>query len=128
VYDLSELPKVTGIKSYYTNILFNLIMNSIKYRAQERPLQIKVTSRCTLHGGMKITVSDNGIGMKLTTERKKRIFDMYGRLSGASEGRGMGLYLAKAQVEVMNGTLDVESEPNQGTTFIMTFKKPTTSL
>lgn len=127
-YNLSKAPKAIGIKSYFNNILFNLIMNSIKYQSKDRAPNIIVTSQPTLGGGMEIIISDNGKGMDLTTERRKRIFDMYGRLSSASEGRGMGLYLAKTQVEVMNGTIDVQSEPNMGTTFKIAFKNQPTSL
>ncbi len=120
-YDLSGAPKAMGIKSYFTNILFNLVMNSIDYKADDRPLHIKISSQSILPGGMEIIVADNGMGMHLNEERRKRIFDMYGRLSGASIGRGMGLYLAKTQVEVMNGAISVESEPNIGTTFKVVF-------
>lgn len=120
-YNLSGAPKALGIKSYFTNILFNLVMNSIKYQAEDRPPHIKISSQPNLLGGMEIIVADNGKGMNLTTERRKRIFDMYGKLSGACEGSGMGLYLAKTQVEAMNGTFHVESEPNIGTTFKVVF-------
>jgi len=127
-YNLSEVPIAIGIKSYFANILFNLIMNSIKYRAKDRPPNIKVASQLSSLGGIEIMVSDNGKGMELTAERKKRIFDMYGRLSSVSEGRGMGLYLAKTQVEIMNGSIDVESELNKGATFKIAFKNLPTSL
>ncbi|TMM56645.1 hypothetical protein FEE95_09070 [Maribacter algarum] len=120
-YNLSKAPKVKGIKSYFTNILFNLVMNSIDYKAEDRPLHIKITSQSNSQEGMEIIVADNGKGMDLNSEKRKRIFDMYGRLSGTSNGRGMGLYLAKTQVEVMNGAICVESEPNRGTTFKVVF-------
>jgi len=121
-YNLSEASELYGFRSYFTNILFNLIMNSIKYKAEDRLPIIKVTSQLNLLGATEIIVSDNGKGMNLNTERRKRIFDMYGRLTGESEGRGMGLYLAKTQVEAMSGTIDVESKPNEGTTFRINFK------
>jgi len=120
-YNLSGAPKAKGIKSYFTNILFNLVMNSIDYKADDRPPHIKITSQSSLPGGMEIIVADNGMGIDLNEERRKRIFDMYGRLSGTSDGRGMGLYLAKTQVEAMNGSICVESEPNIGTTFKLVF-------
>ena len=128
-YNLLPAPKALGIKSYFTNILFNLVVNSIMYKAEDRPLHIKITSQPNLLGGMEIIVADNGKGMNLTAERKKRIFDMYGKLSGTCEGSGMGLYLAKTQVEAMNGTIHVESEPKIGTTFKVVFpSKPKLSL
>lgn len=120
-YHISKAPTAYGIPSYYTNILFNLILNSIKYRAEERAPHIKVSSN-PLPDGLEIYVEDNGKGMELTKEKRKRIFDMYGRLSGASEGRGMGLYLAKTQIEAMQGCIDVKSVLGEGTTFKLTFK------
>lgn len=108
--------KIIGIKSYYVNILYNLILNAIKYAAPGRPPHVKLS----IMGNsdlITIKVQDNGIGMKLTPDRQKKIFDMYGRLSGKTEGKGLGLYLVKSQVEAMNGTIKVTSELNKGTTF-----------
>lgn len=63
---------------------------------------------------MVLTVADNGKGMALTNERRKKIFNMYGRLSSSTSGTGMGLYLVKTQVETMNGTIEVKSMPDKG--------------
>jgi signal transduction histidine kinase len=73
---------------------------------------------------MVIQFSDNGIGMELTPERERKIFDMYGRLSGVTEGKGFGLYLVKTQVEAMEGKISVESEKDLGTTFTISFPLP----
>ena len=123
-HDFSMAPKAPGIKSYFTNILYNLVLNAINYRAANREPYIKVVSRPTATGGVEIIVSDNGIGMDLTGERCKKIFDMYGRLSGNSEGRGLGLYLVRTQVEAMKGSIKVDSEPNKGSTFTIVFDSP----
>ncbi len=48
---------------------------------------------------------------------------MYGRLSGATEGKGLGLYLVKTQVEAMNGKIEVQSKKDIGTTFTIHFQK-----
>lgn len=116
--DFSRAPKVLGIKSYVSNILYNLVLNALVYRAEERPPLINISSRLNSIKVVEIEVADNGAGMDLNKkERRKKIFDMYGRLSSATSGKGLGLYLVKTQVEAMGGTIGVESELDKGTVF-----------
>lgn len=122
--DFTRAKMAIGIRSYFTNILYNLVLNAIAYRAEGRKPHVVVLSRPTATGGAEITVSDNGSGMLLTPERRKKIFDMYGRLSGRTKGRGLGLYLVKTQVEAMDGTIAVESEPDKGSVFTIVFDRP----
>ncbi|WP_086475797.1 ATP-binding protein [Arenibacter amylolyticus] len=110
---------VYGLKSYFTNIFYNLIINSLKYKSRERPLNVSINATPNSLGGTEITILDNGAGMDLNDERRKKIFDMYGRLSGTASGKGLGLYLVKVQVEAMNGSIEVESTLNKGTTFTL---------
>lgn len=122
-FDFSQEPMVYGIKSYFSNIFYNLIDNAIKYREKSRPLKVILESRSVSQDTVEIKITDNGQGMNLEADRKKRIFDMYGRLGTHIDGKGMGLYLVKTQVEALGGTIDVESKPEKGTTFVLTFKK-----
>ncbi|GGW36439.1 sensor histidine kinase [Arenibacter certesii] len=111
---------VFGFRSYYINIFYNLILNSLKYKSKNKPLQINLSSEPISGERVEVMVSDNGIGMNLTTANvKNRIFEMYGRLSGSTSGKGLGLYLAKTQVEAMNGSIDVDSELGKGSTFTL---------
>lgn len=121
--DFSNASSIFGTKSYVVNIFYNLILNAIHYAKEHVPPVIKVTTQ-TIPEGMVIQFSDNGIGMELTPERERKIFDMYGRLSGATEGKGFGLYLVKTQVEAMEGKISVESEKDVGTTFTISFPLP----
>lgn len=120
IYTKITQDKIMGIKSYFVNIFYNLVLNALKYRNPEVPLNIKINVFKNREQ-IVVRIEDNGIGMRLTPERKKKIFDMYGRLSGKSEGKGLGLYLVKTQVEAMFGKIDVESELNIGTTMILHF-------
>lgn len=113
----SMAPKAYGIKSYFTNIVYNLLLNSIKYKADTRAPHILISSGPMDGGGIRITVTDNGKGMELNDEKRKRIFDMYGRLSSDSGGKGLGLYLVKTQIETMKGSIEVQSEVDKGTVF-----------
>ena len=89
--DFSEVSKVLSIKSYVSNILYNLVLNALVYRAEERKPLIKVSSSLNAIAAIEITVSDNGAGMDLSRpERRKKIFDMYSRLSSASGGERAG--------------------------------------
>jgi PAS domain S-box-containing protein len=113
--DFSEVPGVYTVKSYLYSILYNLISNSIKYRSADRKLQIEITTALT-PGYHCLTVSDNGSGIDLE-KHKDKIFGFYKRFHGKEiEGKGMGLYLIKTQVEALGGQVEMESEPDMGTT------------
>ena len=120
--DLSEADVVFGAKSYVVNIFYNLILNAINYAKEGVPAEIKVSAKKTKENII-LKFSDNGIGMELTPEKERKIFDMYGRLSGATQGKGFGLYLVKTQVEAMDGKIEVESKIGEGTIFTITFPK-----
>lgn len=107
---------------HFTNVIFNLLDNAVKYRSEERPLELKVSTRNIGTGKLQITVSDNGIGIK--KEDLKRIFDRFYRVSTGNlhdvKGFGLGLAYVKKIVSSLNGEIKVESEINQGTKFIIT--------
>ncbi|WP_422860725.1 sensor histidine kinase [Flagellimonas sp. S174] len=121
--DFSQVSKVKGIKSYVVNILYNLILNAIAYKQEGRTPMVRISTMLK-EGSLVLTVTDNGIGMKLTPKREKKIFDMYGRLSGQTAGKGLGLYLVKTQVEAMNGKIEVKSEMGIGSSFTIRFGRP----
>ncbi|OQD41696.1 hypothetical protein BUL40_13925 [Croceivirga radicis] len=122
IYTKITQDKIMGVKSYFVNIFYNLVLNSLKYHNPDTPLTIKI-SVFKNRNAIVVKIEDNGLGMLLTPERKKKIFDMYGRLSGKTKGKGLGLYLVKTQVEAMNGSIDVESEVGIGTTMILHFRE-----
>jgi signal transduction histidine kinase len=111
---------VQSIPAYLESILFNLVSNAIKYRHGVRPLIIRVTTRYEVDKFVLI-VQDNGLGIDL--DRVKRdLFAFYKRFHHHVEGRGLGLYLVKSQVDLLGGTIDVASVVDQGTTFTITLK------
>lgn len=120
--DFSEVDAIFGLKSYMVNILYNLILNAINY-SKENTVPVVQLSTDKTENSTILRVSDNGIGMELTPEKERKIFDLYGRLSGATEGKGLGLYLVKTQVEAMNGKIEVQSKKDIGTTFTIHFQK-----
>lgn len=120
--DFGSVEHIFGIKSYLVNILYNLILNAINYSREGVPPVVHLTAEHT-DAGTSLRVADNGMGMELSPEKERKIFDMYGRLSGATEGKGLGLYLVKTQVEAMDGRIEVESEKGVGSTFSLHFAK-----
>ena len=66
-----------------------------------------------------IEIVDNGLGFN-TEQHKEKLFRLYTRFHSHVEGRGLGLYLIKSQVEVLHGKVEVESKPGFGTRFRIT--------
>ena len=111
---------VLVIPAYLDSILFNLISNSIKYKRPDATPVINISAQQTTDF-IKITVSDNGLGIDLNLHKKK-IFGLYKTFHKHQEARGLGLYITKNQVEAMNGKINVSSKPNEGTTFTIHLK------
>ncbi len=113
--DFSEAESMLTVKSYMHSIFYNLITNSIKYRKPDVPLSIEVKSRLA---NSKIVLSfiDNGLGIDLELHGEK-IFGLYKRFHPEIEGKGMGLFMVKTQVETLGGTIDIKSKINCGTEF-----------
>ncbi|MBX2966231.1 MAG: hypothetical protein KF845_08815 [Cyclobacteriaceae bacterium] len=118
--DFSHVPFMYAIRPLLNSILFNLLSNAIKYRSHNRKLVISVSTKQTTDG-IRFTFADNGLGMNLD-QFGKDLFGMYKRFHTHTDGKGLGLYLVKSQVETLNGTISVKSELNGGTTFTIFFK------
>lgn len=105
---------------HFSNIVFNLLDNAIKYSKQG--LEINITT--LLQGNMlAIKVKDNGIGM--TKETQSHIFDKFYRAHTGNlhdvKGFGLGLNYVKALTEAQGGKVKVESVLNKGSVFTVTF-------
>ena len=114
---------------HFTNVIFNLLDNAVKYRREDVPLQLTVTTRdVKTHGNqrLQVIIADNGIGIK--REDLKKIFEKFYRVSTGNrhdvKGFGLGLAYVKKMVGELGGEINVESEFNEGTKFIITI--PTT--
>lgn len=112
-------PFIDTNKSYLESIILNLLTNSLKYRSDKHPLKISITSDWE-NDNVVLVFRDNGIGIDLE-RNKDKIFGLYQRFHSYTEGKGLGLYLVKSQVETMGGTITIESEVDKGTTFRITF-------
>lgn len=100
------------------SIVYNLLSNAVKYRAPGRPSQVWVRAQQT-GASIVLTVQDNGLGLSVLQQRQ--LFGLFQRLHTHVEGTGVGLYISKRLIENAGGTIAVQSQPNAGTTFTVTF-------
>ena len=103
-------------------ILINLVANAVKFSESGGTVEI---SAFTLDDGrMQVNVSDEGIG--IPKDKIKQAMEPFGQVSDQPEnarqqGTGLGLPLAKAMVELHDGSLTLESEVGEGTTVFVSF-------
>lgn len=121
INNFSEASKVYAIAPYVESILYNLISNAIKYRDPQRTpyIAIKTTYENEF---VCLAVMDNGLGIDLK-KYQQSMFSLYKRFHLHVEGKGLGLYLVKTQIEALGGRVEVSSEPNEGTTFHVYFRR-----
>ena len=108
-------PTIVSIKPYVNSILFNLISNAIKYRSPDRKPIVRISSQL-IEDNIILEVSDNGLGIDLQ-KHKADLYKLYKRFHSHTPGKGLGLFIAKQQLEKLNARIEVESVPEQGTTF-----------
>ncbi|MBQ0768554.1 MAG: PAS domain S-box protein [Bizionia sp.] len=116
--DFSEVEDIYSIKVYIYSIFYNLISNSIKYsKPNEQPI-IEIKSKVE-NGKIILTFRDYGLGIDIKTKGDK-LFGLYNRFHFHVEGKGMGLFMVKTQVESLGGKIEVASELNKGALFTIT--------
>lgn len=96
-------------------IFRNLIGNAIKYRDQEAAENIVEVNISVDEKGSTIVVADNGIG--IAEDKLPHVMEMFYRGSESSDGSGIGLYIVQKAVEKIDGKIEIESKPNEGTKF-----------
>lgn len=118
--DFTENVILNSLEPYIESIFYNLISNAIKYKHPDRLPIIKIQTRSE-RGYVVIEVSDNGLGINLEKYNDK-LFTLYKRFHFHVEGKGLGLYLIKTQVNALEGKIEVRSKMDEGTTFIIFLK------
>ncbi|QCR21600.1 PAS domain S-box protein [Pontibacter sp. SGAir0037] len=118
--DFTQVGELYAIKSFMFSIFYNLITNSLKFRHPERKPFLEIFA-CKMKGDIVLNFRDNGLGINLDAHGRK-IFGLYKRFHLHTQGKGMGLFMVKSQVETLGGSIAVESEANKGAHFILTFK------
>jgi two-component system phosphate regulon sensor histidine kinase PhoR len=112
---------VMGDKTHLTNAMCNLIDNAIKYSNEKPELSIQTSNAGQ---NLIVVISDKGIGIE--KEYQKKVFDKFFRVPTGDvhdvKGFGLGLSYVKKIIELHEGTIELESEKGEGTTF--TIKLP----
>lgn len=107
---------------HFTNVIFNLMDNAVKYKAEDRELNLTVTTHNESDDKLIITIADNGIGIK--REDLKKIFEKFYRVHTGNrhdvKGFGLGLAYVHNVVKALGGSIHAESEYGKGTKFIIT--------
>lgn len=119
--DFRNAPMVFTVRPILTSIFYNLTSNAIKYRSSERPLRLRVKTSRTSEG-VELEVSDNGLGIDLS-QNDRNVFGLYKRFHTHTDGKGLGLYLVKLQIESLRGNVSVQSDINVGSSFKVFFKE-----
>ena len=111
-----DLPVAQGASSLLLRVFDNLVCNAIRYRKPDVPPVVQV-GWCLQDGRLSVSVADNGIG--ISEEHHDKIFDLFQRLHGddAYSGSGIGLAMVQKAVTILGGSVGVESEVGQGSTF-----------
>ena len=116
----AENAEVFVDEMHFTNVIFNLMDNAVKYKSPDRQLQLSVTTKND-GNHLLIRLEDNGIGIR--KEDLKKIFEKFYRVHTGNrhdvKGFGLGLAYVRNIVQAHGGTIHAESTLGRGTRFII---------
>lgn len=116
-------PFINADEMHFTNVIYNLLDNAVKYKREDAPLQLVVR---TWNQGERlcISIADNGIG--IPKEGLKHVFERFYRVHTGDKhnvkGFGLGLAYVHTMVKMHHGTIKVQSEVDKGTTFTISIQ------
>jgi signal transduction histidine kinase len=117
--DVGDLPEVEGDPRQLRRLLQNLVGNAVKFRG-DAPPRVEVSALRASEDWV-VTVHDNGVGVD--PEHTSRIFGMFSRLNGDTEGSGIGLAVCRRVVEAHGGRIWVEQPERGGSAFRFTLPR-----
>ena len=115
-----EPTEIYGVRQLYSEIIYNLCENAIKYNKDGGSVTVSVHPK---NSGIELTVSDTGIG--IPPEHRSRVFERFYRVdkshSKATGGTGLGLSIVKHAVQYLGGQIDLTSRVGEGTKITVFF-------
>jgi PAS domain S-box-containing protein len=129
---IGHLPTVKGIAFQVRQLFLNLVSNSIKFRAKNRPLRVSITSSRIRLPGMadaygserffRIEVRDNGIGF--APDEAERVFNLFERLNSHDQysGTGIGLAICRRIMDNNHGLIRASGQTGEGAIFELFFR------
>jgi signal transduction histidine kinase len=120
-------PWVHGDRRRVEQVIWNLLSNAIKFTPEGGGVDVSARAA---DGMVKIVVTDTGIG--IPSDQHERIFEEFtqvdDRRNRSHQGTGLGLPLSRRLVQLMGGTLGLDSEPGRGSTFTVNLPRARRSL
>jgi two-component system, OmpR family, phosphate regulon sensor histidine kinase PhoR len=114
-----SLPQVAADRDKLRQVLVNLVGNAVKYSPAGGRIDVEVRAE---DGHVAVLVRDEGLG--IAPSEQNLIFEKFYRadanMTRGVSGSGLGLYISRELVHRMGGTISVESEPGEGSTFVVT--------
>ncbi len=113
----TPLPTIRGDRERLRQLVMNLLTNAVKYTVTGDEVEVRAAATRRV---VEVSVVDNGPG--ITSEEQRVIFEKFGRgsrVGGSIPGAGLGLFIARSIAEAHGGSLQVESRPGEGATFIV---------
>ena len=121
-------PYLIGSELHIRQVLINILSNAVKYTPDGGEINFRAKETLFEEGlvHLRMEIKDNGIGM--SEEFMQHIFEPFTQEQRTSrttyKGTGLGMAITKKLVDQMHGSLDVESEPGKGSTFILRLSLP----
>ncbi|MCF8451545.1 MAG: PAS domain S-box protein [Taibaiella sp.] len=106
-------------------VLSHLLDNAFVFGKPETQTTVAVSFKI-VDGLIRVKIADNGIG--IAKEDMAHVFDLYYRGKNTQRGSGIGLYLVQSAIEKLNGTINIESQPEKGTIVTVTIPNKTLDL
>jgi signal transduction histidine kinase len=107
--------------SMFKKMVVNLLSNAMKFSDPGSEVSVHVT--LAADGGLRLSVTDNGIGIAEKDIERLSVpfFQVDGSLARVKEGTGLGLTIVNGYIALHDGHMEVESAPDEGTTFTLVF-------